>query len=271
MEKTSEAGMLQVNEKTQLYYEYDAHPDVEHTLVFVHAHSVDCRMWDLQVRHFSPYYSVLRYDLRGYGQSSLPEEGQSFWHAEDLKTLLDRLCIQSVHLVGLSLGSFVALDFWALYPERVRSVTTASGAIPDQKPKMATPLVSDVAQFKNEWYARMLEGCGKGDDNHGFREILRGLIADWSAWQVTHTEPNCLLGEKLIPLLATMKSASPLCVIQGEMDFEGARQSGQKLLDLMPHAVSIQLSKAGHFSNMESPEEFNLGLQNFIGGTHIDS
>ncbi len=53
--------------------------------------------------------------MRGYGQSDMPEEGNHFLHATDLLHLMDKLEIEKAHhIVGLSLGDFVATDHMAL-------------------------------------------------------------------------------------------------------------------------------------------------------------
>jgi pimeloyl-ACP methyl ester carboxylesterase len=89
------------------------------------------------------------------------------------------------------------------------------------------------------------------------------MIGDWSAWQPAHREPECLLRERLIPLLRRAKPI-PALVVQSELDFEGAHRSSQKLLDALPYAASIRLKDAGHFPNMETPETFNRELQAFL-------
>lgn len=261
------SGYLELEHEIRLYYQYYAQTAAQHalaneTLVFIHAHSVDCRMWEPQIKHFAPQYALLCYDLRGYGKSSLPREAQPFLHADDLRALLDYLDIEAVHLIGLSLGSFVALDFLAQYPERVRSVTVASGAIPDPKPEVLPPLVTDVPSFKQAWFARLLEGCG--EDQNGYTERLWEMIDDWKAWQATHREEDCTLGEAVLSRLLALQTPHQVCVVKGEDDFEGAHHSAERLLNAMPHAVRGELPKAGHFSNMETPDAFNHALQTFL-------
>jgi pimeloyl-ACP methyl ester carboxylesterase len=41
-------------------------------LVLIHGFSLDHRMWDDQFEAFAQAYRVVRYDLRGFGQSALP-------------------------------------------------------------------------------------------------------------------------------------------------------------------------------------------------------
>jgi len=50
----------------QIYYEVTG---AGQPLVFIHSGIADSRMWDAQVAFFSKNYQVLRYDLRGFGQT----------------------------------------------------------------------------------------------------------------------------------------------------------------------------------------------------------
>src|SRR5262245_53454115 len=71
-------GKIVVN-GTTLYYEMAGTGPY---VVFIPNIGSDRRMWDEQVRTFAPRYTVVRYDLRGYGRSALT--ARSFRHAEDL-------------------------------------------------------------------------------------------------------------------------------------------------------------------------------------------
>src|SRR5579884_790829 len=82
-------------------------------VVLIHGHSVDLRMWPAQVLALREAgYRVVRYDVRGHGRSSVPNEGYT-WpvYAEDLRALLDTLDIGKAHLVGFSMGGGIALQF----------------------------------------------------------------------------------------------------------------------------------------------------------------
>lgn len=110
MSRAEFAGQLFERGELKLHYRYLENLASDDTIVFVHAHSVDNRMWEPQIAHFAAAYRVLVYDMRGYGQSSMPREGEDYLHADDMELLLADLGIERVHLVGLSLGSFAALD-----------------------------------------------------------------------------------------------------------------------------------------------------------------
>lgn len=111
----------------RLYYEEQG---AGTPLIFVHGHSLDRRMWREQVEAFKAHYRVIVYDARGYGRSSKQREDLRFTHCDDLVALMDALQIPKAHVVGLSMGGFIAGDLLAMYPERLLSVVLAEGGDP---------------------------------------------------------------------------------------------------------------------------------------------
>ena len=78
----------------------------------------------------SEHYRVLDYDHRGYGLSSRPDQHYTLevWSA-DLAALMDVLGVEKAHVHGGSMGSFIALDFAARYPEKVDKLLMGAGAV----------------------------------------------------------------------------------------------------------------------------------------------
>jgi pimeloyl-ACP methyl ester carboxylesterase len=98
------------------------------TVVLVHAGICDSRMWDPQWDAFPAAHRTVRYDLRGFGRSSLPP--QPYSHGRDLIALLERLGIQRATLAGASLGGRVALEVAVTHPEVVDALILADAALP---------------------------------------------------------------------------------------------------------------------------------------------
>src|SRR5688572_13315452 len=115
-----ESGYADVN-GVRLYYEVvgEGHP-----VVLVHRGLVDRRMWDDQFLVFAREYKVIRFDIRGSGNSRIVPGDYS--HYGDLLGLMDMLGIEQAHLVGQSLGGSICVDFTLEYPERVTSLVLAS-------------------------------------------------------------------------------------------------------------------------------------------------
>jgi pimeloyl-ACP methyl ester carboxylesterase len=88
--------------------------------VLVHGWAITRREFDGQAELLAPHYTVLRYDRRGYGESS----GRPDITADpaDLNALLDALGYSRVRLLGHSQGAEVVLTFAVRYPERVKAL-----------------------------------------------------------------------------------------------------------------------------------------------------
>jgi 3-oxoadipate enol-lactonase len=88
-----------------LYYEVagEGHP-----LLLVHAGIADHRMWDDQWDEFASRYRVIRYDLRGYGNTSLLDRGYS--NRQDIHDLLTHLGVDKTYIIAVSRGGQIATD-----------------------------------------------------------------------------------------------------------------------------------------------------------------
>lgn len=108
-----EVGFVEVK-GTQLYYETlgQGHP-----LVLIHGGYMDRRMWDDQFPVFAERYRVIRYDVRGFGKSALPQV--PYADRQDLGDLLKYLGVEKTHLLGLSLGGIIAIDFPLEHPDMI--------------------------------------------------------------------------------------------------------------------------------------------------------
>src|SRR5262249_5674974 len=120
---TDETGFLETS-GARIYYEVTGSGPA---VVFIHAGVADLRMWDDQVTEMSGAHRIIRYDTRGYGRTET--EAVSYSNRADIAALLDHLGESRAHLVGLSRGGGIALDFTLEYPDRVRTLTVAAGGV----------------------------------------------------------------------------------------------------------------------------------------------
>ncbi|RXK86833.1 alpha/beta fold hydrolase [Filimonas effusa] len=246
-------------------------------LIFVHGHSFDLHEWEPQFYQFAKKYRVIRYDVRGYGKSSMPIEFSDNRHADDLAALMDALHITKAHLVGLSMGGFIATDFLALYQHRLLSVTLASGdlyshdgpSVPwspekleEQYARNNAYMEKGIFQNKKEWF----NGLTTHNDTPVavLRKPVWNMIYKWNAWQPTHIEPRYLLGYDVIPLLQQLKITVPVMVLTGEYDYNKAKP--RKIETLIKVTRSGVVPASGHVSNLENAAGFNTKLNEFLSG-----
>ncbi len=230
-------------------------------VVFIHGFGLDFGMWDPQWQPFSARYRAIRYDLRGYGGSSLPDGPYS--HVDDLLALIDRLHARPVHLVGLSLGGRVALRMAAQEPESVRSLTLADAAM-------------DGHLWSGEWLQRwrkMTDAAKQGDlraakqlwqEHTLFKPArrrpevalaLKLMIDRYSGWHLGHPDPGI---SPDLPVAKTLPRISiPTLVLVGDHDLPDFQGIAQRLAKEMPGATLRIIAGSGHMSNMEAPQVFN--------------
>src|SRR5260221_506188 len=107
-----------------LYYEVSG---AGQPVVLIHGLGSSTRDWEAQVPELAEDYQVITFDLRGHGQSDKPAGPyQMSQYGDDLAGLMGALGVASAHIVGISLGGCVALQFALDYPAQVRSVTVVN-------------------------------------------------------------------------------------------------------------------------------------------------
>ena len=96
-------------------------------VVLIHGFAVNANLnWRLPgvTSALARDFRVISMDLRGHGRSAKPHDDTLYGPAMvgDVIRLLDHLGIEQAHVVGYSLGGFVALKLASLAPERLLSV-----------------------------------------------------------------------------------------------------------------------------------------------------
>ena len=121
------ASFVQLNAKAEVVPAKDGVPinysvqgKGESALVFIHCWSCDRRLWDNQVSVFAKEHRVVTIDLPGHGQSG---QGRKSWsiesYADDVNTVITKLKLTRVILIGSSMGGPIALEATRRMPDRV--------------------------------------------------------------------------------------------------------------------------------------------------------
>lgn len=266
------SGSVRVSGSGLLYYDECGNPEGE-PLILLHGHSLDRRMWDPQLQAFANDFRVIRIDLRGYGLSSEPIEGEAYIHADDVIAVMDSLSIQKAHVVGLSMGGFITGDLVAMYPERLLTCTMVSGGI-RSTPGPSTPVDSaewnrreqeiaalrhkGLSQYKAEWIETLMNSGGS--ERERMRKSLTRQIEEWTAWQPLHHEGRHFYASEAWARLRETRPTVPTLIIYGEND----HKSRSKMLDSLPNGRQVTLPNCGHMLNMDQPDAFNHLLLEFL-------
>ena len=89
------------------------------TIILQHGTAKNARLWYRWVPLLANEFRVIRPDLRGHGESSIPVAGYDWSHEQfaiDLASLMDFLGIQRAHIIGETMGGTIGLQFACQYP-----------------------------------------------------------------------------------------------------------------------------------------------------------
>jgi 3-oxoadipate enol-lactonase len=240
-------------------------------VVLIHGFGLDFNMWGPQWRAFAERHRVIRYDLRGYGGSSLPAGPYS--HVDDLLALIEYLGAGPVHLVGLSLGGRVALRVAAQNPKAIRSLTLADAAMDGHAwtadwlslwSRMTDAATAgDLARAKQLWREHPLFAPANRIPEAG--DALRMMIDRYSGWHLGHKDPGTAPARALGKTLSSI--SIPTLVLVGELDLPDFQAIAQRLAREIPQAELRTIGGSGHMSNMEAPKLFNEIVLQFLRRT----
>jgi pimeloyl-ACP methyl ester carboxylesterase len=260
------SGFAKVND-TQLYYQMigEGHP-----LVLIHGGLMDGRMWDHQFSLFARGYRVIRYNLRGYKRSQVPED--KFSHIDDLFHLLHFLEIDKTYVLGLSLGGMIAIDFALEHSDIVEALIPVASALNGYP-------YADEEGFESKFSAIFETSKQEGLDRavelvmelpffvpvkHDTEIVpkMRTLIKDnfetWSKHQEFYVWPSP-------PAIGRLSEIQvPTLVVVGDHDVTDILGVADVLASEITGAKKVVIHGAGHHVNMEKPKEFDRAVTDFL-------
>ncbi|HKY02892.1 MAG TPA: alpha/beta hydrolase [Burkholderiales bacterium] len=238
-------------------------------IVFLHAFMLDQRMWDAQFHALASHFRVIRYDLRGFGRSSLPDPAVPYSHRDDLRALLVHLNLKKAHLVGASMGGRIALDFALAYPEFSDAIALLDPVLGgwEWSPTWLSSYGNvvraaqrgDIAAAKAAWLSHPIFATAR--TNPELYTRLRQMVNDYSGWHFTHADP----ARELSPVAARQlnRLRGPLLTIVGERDLPDFQNIAQRL-ERDARSQRVSLPGVGHLCGMEAPERVNERLISFF-------
>lgn len=266
--KQHQRGFIDSN-GAQLYYEVVG---VGHPLVMLHGHLLDSEQWDDQFTAFAAHYQVIRYDARGFGQSTLPPA--PFAYHEDLYALLQHLGIGHTYLMGCSGGGATIIDFALSYPPMVDALilvgTGLSGYRPSAPPSPAMIAMmearqkGEIAQAVEFSLQALTDGPRRTAQqvNQVARERTRTMTARLFARPLVPEAIPQLLEPPAIEQLS--KITAPTLVITGAEDQAPLHEIANLVTAQIADARKVIIPDAGHHPNLEQPALFNQIVQEFL-------
>jgi pimeloyl-ACP methyl ester carboxylesterase len=243
----------------RLYYERAGSGARE--FLFVPGWCCDHSAFRPQFDHFAGTQSVTALDLRGVGRSEAPETGYGIPDfADDLAQLCEVVGIERPVVVGHSLGGMIAVELSARFPALASALVLVD-------PGPIDPLPATPEFFRG--FAEQLEGPDGEDIRRAYVHDMGARDEELARWIVDH--------------MCAVEQPIAAAVIRGVSEWNGREPFARCDVPVLligaglgedPDALRLRAIKpdlevgitvgAGHFHQLEVPEQVNAMIERFL-------
>lgn len=231
-------------------------------LLFVHGWCCDHTYFAPQCDYFRRSHRVIAVDLRGHGQSDKPAQAYSMaGFADDLAWLCERLRVEKPVVIGHSMGGVVALTLaWRLpqVPAAIASVDSPillpPPVVESLQPFLSALRGADYRETQRRFVADMLFGAD--DDAERKARIVDAMSS----------APQHVMASAFEHILAFDHGAAAAGCVVPWLFIAAALPPDHlsRLRDACPHVTIGQTVGAGHFNQLEVPDQVNAMLERFL-------
>lgn len=228
-------------------------------LLLLHGLAGSSRWWGHNLDGLAKHFRVYAPDMLGFGLSRSREFFDLHRAADELVRWMTQIGLHRAHVVGHSMGGFVAIDLAARYPEFVDRLVLVSAAVNvvDAKPQ------PNLRQFKPSM-------CQFKPNISQLTSRLRGLgtlpllLSDLGRCspRTILAATQALMRTKVQERLQCIKA--PTMVLWGDQDAMVPIAQGYALAQQLPCEEMVTIEDAGHHPMWDQPEIFNTELTNFL-------
>ena len=237
-------------------------------LFLIHGIGARRSVWANVVAQLKERFTCISYDLRGHGESPIPESQFGLDDlVDDLESLRFKLGVEQAHVVGHSLGGMIGPAYARRYPNRVLSLgllSTAAFRTSDDSAKVKSVVMSmrenGVSQALGALTARWFTD-GFAADHPNVIELRKK--------QVTETPGDVFLNvfdiyanTEMSPWLHEI--TAPSLVLTGELDGGCNPRLNMQIADAMPSSELVVLEGLKHAILIEAPDRVATSLKNFL-------
>ena len=259
-------------------------------IVFLHGYPFNRSMWRAQIDFFAARdYRCIAPDLRGLGETSdklqfvadaVSVEPQRQAEARrplttmtemasDVAALIDDLKVERALIVGLSMGSYVALELVHLFPSRVQALVLAGAraqgadeAEKQSREEQAQRVVVERMEFAVQSILKNLLAPATFVDKHDTVARVREMILETDPQGAAAAQRGMALRRDYS---GTLHNIEVLTLIIASREDGVRKPEDAEFLHRGIQNSSIEIiDAAGHLMNMEQPEVFNQALMKFV-------
>ena len=238
-----------------LYYEDDGKGPA---ILMTHGFVASTGMWDGQVEAFKDRFRLIRWDMRGHGQTECQDDQSAYGQditVADMVAILDHLEVEKAIIVGHSLGGFMSLRLNVMHPERV-SALVLQGCGPGYR--------SEDSRAK--WNERV-DGRAKTIIEEGYKALGGAAEVPVSLQRSSQELAMAARGilaqvdAKVIDSLPHIDVPTLVIIGAGDSYY---LQGSDYMANRIPGAEHVVVPGAGHGVNVDQPETVNKAYEAFF-------
>lgn len=234
----------------------------EPALVFIHCWSCSRQTWENQVPVFAGNHQVVAIDLPGHGESG---QGRKKWtiesYADDVNTVITKLNLKRVILVGSSMGGPIALEATRRAPERVVAIIPVDTLHNVENKLPPEQLEAVFKQFRADY-----KGATTGFLNQIFFSPATPVaVKERIIKEVTSRPPDVAIAilEGIFaydPIPALREIKVPIRAINADLNPTNLEANRK----YAPQFDVVIVKGSGHYPMLENPQRFNALLAESI-------
>ncbi len=244
-------------------------------LLLLHGFPLDHTMWRNQTETLATKFRVVAPDLRGFGKSSIEPIAAKTGiaiadYADDVAAVLDNLGVREpVVVCGLSMGGYVAWQFFERHRDRVRALVQCDTKSVADTPK-ARETRYQMAESVEGWGAahvatlmapKMLAATTLSSNTKLVDEVT-DIISRTDPVAIAAAQRGMAHRDDKSELLGAIDV--PTLYMVGEEDAISPPAEMRAMADATPDAEYVEIPNSGHLSPMENPHAVNHAIDDFI-------
>ncbi len=269
-ERVIKSNKLRIGDISISYYIKKSKSEESNTIIFLHGFPFNKNMWRAQLNALPDNVTGIAVDIRGHGNST---SGHGFFSidvfAKDLRVFIEKLGIQKVTLCGISMGGYIALRAYQLFPEKINGLVlsdTHSKADTDAGKQKRFDSIQAVLKYGRRPFAiGFIENVFLPDNIEEIPEaveLIKSSIRRNSLRTICATLLALASRTDTSEVLAQIKV--PTLVLRGTQDRITAEKDMQDLAEGITSSTYEQIENSAHLPNLENPQRFNQLLNDFL-------
>lgn len=245
-------------------------------LLVVHGFPLNHAMWNAQIDVLARRHRVIAPDLRGFGQSGVtPGVVTMPQFADDLAALLDAMAVgEPVVYCGLSMGGYIAWQFWRNYSGRLKAMvlcdTRAAADTPEAAANrfaLADRVLGEGPSAAVETMLPRLLSAPTVQHRPEVGDAIRAMIMGNDPEGIAAASRGMAQRPDMTPHLGQIRC--PVLLVVGALDAISPPDEMRSIAAAIPGACLVQIADAGHMSPMEKPAEVTAAMTEFLAAVSV--